>query len=377
MVQLIHIDRPEELPLPIISVCGSSEERGYQYGSQVKHIITESIHTYKKIAASLRPDHIDWAEMKAEARDLIAPIKRYDRELFLELQGIARGSGVPLEDIVFLNARSEIMNPAWAGHMLSEGCTSFIAQPSATKYHEYFIGQTYDWYPACKELLVMLHSRDEKGLEFVTVTEAGMVCKIGCNNYGIANTLNYLNNFEVNRSGALYNILLRRILDSHDFYQAQRNIMRSPIAFGLNTLFADRKGPAIDYELTANGIDFFQPVNGLLIHTNHYLSDKLSVRTFNKGLYPNSLNRYKTAERMLDGKLIELDDILRTVSFHHESDTDSTLCRHACDNADNIESIFTMVVELIGMKLYLCIGTPCDHAFYGIALDRLFREMRV
>lgn len=375
-MEFINIDNLNELPIRTIAVKGSNEERGYQYGSQAKDLIHKSIQIYKEIVISLRGNGLTWERILLEVNFFVQGLKRYDRGLFDEMKGIAKGSGVQFEEVLFLNVRSEIMNPAWANAVIPEGCTSFLLQPCLTKNMEYFIGQTYDWFPTCQELLIVLHSEDEKGHEFITVTEAGIIGKIGCNNCGVGSLLNYLNNFEINQKGTPYNILLRRVLDSQSAYDAQRNIMRSPIAFGLNIFIADRKGFGINYELAANGIDFFNPENGLLIHTNHHLSNKLSIRTFNKKMYPSSKNRYDTAKKMLDKPQVKIEDIINLVSFHDKENSSNNICRHQKDDEYNMETIFTMIMELNKMELYLCFNTPCKNNFYRIALEKVFKTIR-
>lgn len=375
-MDFLNLNSLSEMPVKTISVSGTSAQRGYQHGVQAKELIRKSIQIYKNIVVSLRGTELTWDRILQEVAYFIPSLKRYDRPLYDEMKSIAIGAEVSFEEILFLNVRSELMNPAWANALITEGCTSFLLQPNLTKNQEFFIGQTYDWFPVCQELLVVLHSEDEKGHEFVTVTEAGILAKIGCNNCGVGSLLNYLNNFEINQNGTPYNILLRRVLDSKNFYDAQRNIMRSPIAFGLNIFIADNKGSGINYELTANGIDFFYPEDGLLLHTNHYLSSKLSTRTFNKKMYPSSRNRFDTAKNLLSRTGMEIEDIIKMVSFHDKANSENNICRHENEDEYHIETLFTMIVELSKMELYLCFNTPCNHSFYKIALEKVFKTTR-
>jgi isopenicillin-N N-acyltransferase like protein len=370
-----EIDHLSQLPVQTVFVRGGSEERGYQYGSQTRELIKKSLLIYKDIVKTMRGEELVWEDLLDEAKAFIPGLKRYDRLYFNEMKGIAEGAGVSLEEIVFLNARSEIMNPAWSKRLIPEGCTSFLLQPSVTSNGEYYIGQTYDWFPACSELLIILHVEDEAGHEFITVTEAGILAKIGCNNSGVGVLLNYLNNFEINRSGTPYNILLRRALDSRSYTDAQRNIMRSPIAFGLNMFIADRSGAGIDYELAANGMDFFYPQEGMLVHTNHHISQTLSTRTFNKKMYPGSVNRYDTARRLLGRSGLGMKDLMGLVSYHDDNDAHNSICRHELEDEYQIETIFTMIIELTRMELYLCFNPPCSNPFYKISLSNVFNKL--
>ena len=378
-VNLHVVNSPEELPLPVIRVCGTSEERGIQYGEQARERIRKALTIYKRIVSDMRPDGIAYEDMLQEAQRFIPILRRYDKELFLEIQGIAKGSRCSLEEIMFLNARSEIMNPVWMNTNIHEGCSSFVVEPALTEKKVMFAGQTYDWYPECQQLLVLYLSRNEDGLEVATITEAGIIAKIGCNNYGVANLLNYLNSFEINEKGVLYHVLLRRVLDSKNFYEAQRQMLRSPIAFGLNLFVADTQNHAVNYELTANGSDFFLPAEGRLIHTNHYLSDYLSLRRFIKQDVQESELRYRTIVDYLKEKSgnITVEDLLQMTSLHEETGEHAgIICRHGRTDLYGMETIFSLIMNMTEHMLYLCVGTPCNHAFYGIAMRNLFQELR-
>lgn len=374
-MSLISVKELGQLPVKIVSVHGNSEERGYQYGCQARELICKSLEINKRLVLSLRPDTLTWRDILDEVHGFIPAIKRYDRKLLIEMNAIASGAEVTLEEIVFLNLRSELMNPAFAKTLITEGCTTIFLERGRTEGNKALIGQTYDWFPECREILLLLHSEDENGHEFITVTEAGIIGKVGCNNYGVASMLNYLNNFEINRSGTPYSILLRRVLDSEGFYQAQRNIMRSPIAFGLNMTIGSRKGSGIDYELTAKGIDFFYPENGLLIHTNHYISEKLSVRTFNKRMYPSSKERYDTAKKLLLKDKIAIKDLMHVMAYHDMQNINNNICKHSETDEYGMETIFTIIIELTEMVLYFCTGTPCKSNFYKINLTEVFKSI--
>ena len=362
------------LPIPVIHVSGCGEERGYQYGVQAKNLIIQSLKVYRDIVTKLRPDIIGWEAIQMEAKKMIPAIKRYDKELYLEIKGIAQGAQRSIEEIVFLNARSEIMNPAWANVSVHEGCTTFALGSSWNSDQSILLGQTYDWNPECAKQLVLYLSCDEEGLEFATITEAGIIGKVGCNNYGIANLLNYLNNYDVNPHGTIYNVLLRRMLGSKSIYEAQRNLLRSPIAFGLNVLLADTNGYMIDYELTAQGTDFFFPNDDYLLHTNHYLSDKLSLRRFYKDAQQESVTRYETAEHFLYMRKgsITVDDLMQLAAYHSCDQLYTSICRHGFTDAFGMETIFTIIMDLTYKKMYICIGIACKHQFYEIPFELLF-----
>lgn len=185
------------------------------------------------------------------------------------MKGIAEGAKVELNDIILLNARSELMNSLWSLSPIHEGCTTCCI--AAKNGQKRYVAQTWDWTYLTKDKILIVISRLKNGFNFLTITEPGIVGNIGINNKGLGVFLNYLPVLESNQYGAPYHVLLRRALESYDIEDLQRNIIRSPIAFAIHILVADQVGEIYSYELTANGIDFTKQTNKNFIHTNHIL----------------------------------------------------------------------------------------------------------
>ncbi len=89
--------------VPVISVRGKPFERGHKYGSQAQALIKKNLELYFDLWGSLwgarRPDVLKHCSA------LVPVIGEYDAEILEEMQGIARGAGLSLEEIVALNAR--------------------------------------------------------------------------------------------------------------------------------------------------------------------------------------------------------------------------------------------------------------------------------
>ena len=69
-------------------------------------------------------------------------------DLLAEITGIAEGAGRDLEEIIALNARTELL---FAESATDEGCTVAVILPEAAGGHT-LIGQNWDWKAECGEL---------------------------------------------------------------------------------------------------------------------------------------------------------------------------------------------------------------------------------
>ncbi len=95
-----------------------------------------------------------------------------------ELSTWAAAAGADIDDLLVLNARSEVLSIVRAERRRGE-CT-VVADPG-------ILGQTWDWYGRQRQAMVVLRTDG-----FLTLTEAGMLAKIGVNRRGLAVGLTFL-----------------------------------------------------------------------------------------------------------------------------------------------------------------------------------------
>src|SRR5690349_11076692 len=95
-------------PFPVIDTrCfGTPEARGEAYGRQTRDQIESSLSTYAGLFGSCG---INWTEAGRRALAYRESIHWTDPELIVEMEGIARGAGVQIADILALNCRTEIL----------------------------------------------------------------------------------------------------------------------------------------------------------------------------------------------------------------------------------------------------------------------------
>jgi isopenicillin-N N-acyltransferase-like protein len=356
--------------IPYIKVIGDNWERGFSHGSQCAGLIKRNLEICKSLCCFMRKVSLE--TLLSDVKRFHKGIRKYDPDLYKEMEGIAAGADVSIDEIIFLNVRTELMNAVWnKAAFTNEGCTSIFVGSERTVDNNIYVAQTWDWIEDSKEVIIMLHSDDQKGHQFITVTEAGIIGSMGINNKGIAVVLNYLPINEFNAQGTPYHLLLRRVLDSQSISDAQSNVICSPIAFALNIIMANSNGQAIDMELTAKGTDLHFPENNLLAHTNHLLSRRLRVREV-KVLHLQSVMRLKTVyEELYSNNKIELNHIKRLFTNHKQKTFE--ICKHA-KNKDDACTVYTIIFELKEQKLYLSYGLPCQSEFISYDLELLFKK---
>lgn len=271
---------------PILSTAGAPYERGYQYGEEARARIQISIASYARLFAFCG---LTWGEAQVKAARYREAIFDTDPALFDEMTGIAAGAGVMDAEILALNARTEILPPTypaepaadWArilDHNRAAGiadwgeCTALAVLPAGSREGKTWLAQNWDWIGAQRAALVLLRVTDEQGRRLLTLTEAGMLAKIGLNDRGFGVCLNILRSVDDGLSpGVPVHVLLRHLLSCDDVAAAGATAQSLGHGASSNILVADRGGHAAAIELSPRGVAVLAPQGGTLAHTNHFL----------------------------------------------------------------------------------------------------------
>lgn len=265
-------------PFPFIVVEGDASARGLSYGRQAGDRIAMGIGIYRDAFETVG---ISWPQAMAYANRFCDQIRAYDEDMFAEIKAIAQGAEQPVEAIVALNARTEIIfwhdNTREGGSGrpvgLQEECTSAMALPSATANGHVLHGQNWDWNPRCADTSVVLHIRRDDGPDILTFCEAGQLARHGMNEAGVALTVNGLQcDRDGGHIGAPSPLLRRRLLSSPTLAGALDVVLNARISFSHSLTISHSGGSAVTLETTPERTYWLQPERGILVHANHFKS---------------------------------------------------------------------------------------------------------
>jgi len=267
-------------PFPFISISGRPFERGRAYGAAARERVHRSAALYGGQLAELG--------FSPEARerligDFAAKVEEFDASYLQEMQGIAEGAGVSLEQVVLINARTEVV--ALARVMAdrhdedddedyveknADGCTGAIILPERTRDGRLLHGQNWDWRPECVENAVVLRIHRDDGPDVLTFVEAGGLGRHGMNSAGIAISGNYLRcDRDYTQTGVPLALVRRKAMDQAHVALSMRTIATTQKACATNMLVSDKAGWAVDYECAPNEVFPLYPENGIVVHANH------------------------------------------------------------------------------------------------------------
>ncbi|HMA88599.1 MAG TPA: C45 family peptidase [Burkholderiales bacterium] len=256
---------------PLIDVAGTPRERGRTYGRLARAQIERSIATYAGLFAYCG---IEWSAAQERAAAYGDAIARLDAELLEEIAGIAEGSRRNVNEILALNARTEILPASYLAPRYADfgECTALAVPPALSETGGTLLAQNWDWVGAQRRALVLLRIHETDGSACLTLTEAGMLAKIGLNRHGFGVCLNILrSSADGAKPGVPVHALLRALLKCKDVERAQAFAAGFSYGASSNVLCADAGGAAANLEFSPQGLQVLRDDGAVLCHTNHFL----------------------------------------------------------------------------------------------------------
>ena len=268
---------------PLIEVSGPPLERGRQYGRAAKSRVVLGVAHYARQIEALG---LDRAGVAGLVQAYLPIIEAFDADYIPEMRGIAEGAEIAFEDVVLLNARTEILQlaarPALRARLQArpddlDGCTAVVAMPEATADGRLIHAQNWDWKAECADTAVVLHIRGQDGPDILTFTEAGALGRSGMNSAGIAITANYLQSDRDYRDvGVPLALIRRKVLQQAHPALAMQAVHATAKSASNNMIVsastATGDGIAIDFECAPDEAFMVHAEGGLLVHANHFVS---------------------------------------------------------------------------------------------------------
>jgi len=351
-----------------ISVRGAPYERGRQYGLGAAALIHRCLASYRGVFE--RRAGLAWHRAVGHARTFVPDIDDFASDALLEMRGIADGAGVPFEDVLVLNCRSELMFAAARsrGETPPGECTSFAATPAASD-GRVLVGQNWDWVPFARDVCVLLEVERDERPSFATIVEAGMLAKVGMNAAGLGLCTNTLvSERDADRRGVPYHVMLRALLDCESVGEASRTLGSVERALSANYLLADKSGAAMNCETIAGGareIHSTRPERGTLAHANHFLHPDFAAIDAFVAKSPHSVTRLAEMRRGLVASepisVSRMQDVLRD----HEH-APNGICSHPDPAADPLyarTTVASFIADVTAGEFWFTDGPPCESAY--------------
>lgn len=336
---------------PFVSVSGTAEARGRAYGQQAADRVRKSAAMYGQTLVDLGYDAMARSRLIGSfARE----IENFAPHYLQEMRGIAAGADVPFEDIVMVNARTEVIAKARAEKKKAaelepgDGCTGALILPTRSANGRLIHGQNWDWRAECAETAIVLRVRNDNGPDILTFVEAGGLARSGLNSAGVSITANYLeSDRDFRQLGVPLSLIRRKVLEQEHFALAIKAVSTTPKSCSNNIMIGMAAGFGVDYECTTDeAFPIYPGADDLIVHANHWVSEVAlgKLRDTGRASTPESAYRDWRVRRLLNEKdKLTRADLKR--ALFDDFGTPYSVCRPPRPGShDNLSATVAMVV---------------------------------
>jgi isopenicillin-N N-acyltransferase-like protein len=348
--------------LPFIHVQGSWGEMGRQVGQMLQPAIERHLEAWTRHV--MAESGCSRAAVEAAAAPYARPIQDHAPFLWEELEGLSRGSGIPLARLLILQARAEVMR---ANRPPAPECTTFAITGRRTGGGT-LIGQNVDLVPFVAEYGVIIRQMP-RGLPAVLLyTSAGLLGHNGINEAGVGICANFIDDPAGWGEGLPRYLLSRLALREETAEAARAAALAPPRAASRNLLIADERGTLLDVEALRDRAATLHGDDGLLVHANH-----LEAAEFQGLEKPsdNSLRRRERLEEMLQEAKTPVTVADVQGFYRDHTHAPHSVCAHPFPGR-HLETVVSVIGDLAGRELHATKGAPCGapYATYTIATCR-------
>jgi isopenicillin-N N-acyltransferase-like protein len=352
------------MPIPLVRVRGDHREAGQQIGEAC----ADEIRRACDLAHHLGEGQTVYGQRAraAEYRDLTA---RAEPWLMDELDGVAEGAGVDALDL-FAASTEEIwdVSPSAPHSIVGSGrCSDLLAMAPLTERGHVVVGHNNDLAPEDEADLVALRWEVDDEPPMFTIG-IGPWLSVGWNAAGLSLTGNELTPND-QRVGVPRLLQVRDMLRKETMEEAVAAALRPDRASSYANVLAHRDGGVVCVEGSASDAELLRASDGMLAHTNHYVTDRMAVYEGDTEYAESSAVRYRRARALLDemrtsGTPVTMESMRAAISDHVGM---PSICRHEQQGSD-VKTVFWCVADVTAGRIAYGRGNPCDSVEQEMAL---------
>ena len=358
-------------PFPFVQVEGTPFEAGHQHGELLGDRVAVSIDHYRaRFEDWLRTG---WNAVLDLTDQIRAPIMGFAPDLMAEMEGIAAGSENPVSAILALNARTSLMRMTAdsVGRSIVE-CTTGAILPARTADGHTMLFGNWDQHLRCMDNSAVVEVRVTGRPPVLMLTEAGALIRTGFNAAGLGITGNSLS---CDRDGEGFDgipwpVVRRRVLHHERLDHAVEAVRSAPRSHSGNHVIADAAGSAVDLEATPVEVFAIAPEDGILVHSNHFLSPDAAAHVVDEMVSrsPSTCDRLGRVDSGVRSKRggVDLETIEAALSDH--SGFPDSVCAHPGPGRPNAQTIASHVSDLTTRTLRISSGPPCANPYHEYQL---------
>lgn len=343
--------------------CVDPYERGRELGATCAEQVRATLGRYRELWGVFGVAEDDVRRVGTAVLD---PIRGYAPDLSEEIRGIAAGAGLAHWEIGALNARTELLA---LGQGLMEECTTGVLVPDDSPP---LTVQTWDWYDNLVDSWFVWTLPRSGGGSVHTLTEYGIVGKIGVSSAGVSVHFNALRHRRDRGDGGVpVHVVARRVLDEAESVdEAVRIAAAAEVSASSSVTVTGPRGDGngegwdtLSIELHPGGPAVVSRALGAmsLVHTNHFVAAEVDEADQVRRPLSTTYERFDLATTSLtNGRPPNRDDLAAALASH-ELGPHGT-CAHPLPGAPLDErgaTLAVVVTEPAAGRMWVHAGGAC------------------
>jgi isopenicillin-N N-acyltransferase-like protein len=269
--------------LKVVVLEGTPYERGLQHGTVLQKEFHELVKLWKEdIQKTYKTEADVFIKKFLAATNFEKAIKEWTPELWDELKGISKGSGIDFDTVFAFQLVDEIW--VLGRDVQAEKCTTIGLKK--TEKNPVMVAQNLDIPPFYHGFQTLLHIKDpEQGLETYLFTFPGFIAANGINSSSVAVVVNAVQQLENSRDGLPVAFVIRGILQRRTFAEAVHFIKTIRHGAPQNYMIGGPEEMG-SFECSTTNVSEFTPFENasFTYHTNHPLKNLNYTDRFEKYL---------------------------------------------------------------------------------------------
>lgn len=354
----------KRIGLRVLEVSGSPRQIGSKLG-KLCGTIGESM--VSKTRRRLRKSGKKWEQAVAIARNYMLNALSFDPAYIEWLKGYSDSSGIPFDDLTVILMDGE-----------TSFCTDILVNQDATADGAVYSAHTEDWRAADLQHVVLIKGKPKNEPAFLAMSLGGIELDAGMNSAGLSFAGNSMSQDDT-RIGIPKIFLARKLLAARTISQAIQVVTMADRASSYNINLGHKSGEIYCVEGSATEHALLYPNDGYLVHTNHYLDERMARHdtsfrsrsgiTFDGGT--DTIVRYHRALRLVRRDLGFITaDVLKNLLSDHV-DYPFSICYHDSKQvspSERTKTIFALVMDSTRSKMHICVDNPCKGNWWDVAL---------
>lgn len=329
-------------------IAGKPRERGRLYGRKfedgIRAFLDREIYGPFAKSPTTRDDLLRYAGQCEKT------IRSYSPEITMELEGMAEGAGLRLEEIVLMNLHEELYHRGVLPPI--EHCTAIAAGPPSTSDGNTYVGQTWDWMASVYGMSSMLLWKRAEGPSVLAYAYPGLWVGAGLNSAGIALTWTSAaigkgeSDIAGPRVGIPSYVLIAHILYQDSLDAAIEEARRATHAGWFTFVLADGEGRLANIEGSPKELAVERS-------RGHIARVGYGTRQMTRTADDRPIKRHAQCQRMgdlLDHGRAKLDRVAIQGFF---GDHESTICKH-------FSTLDAMLFDCTNRVAYVARGPGCS-----------------